>query len=124
MTTGSTTFALRETKRPQAAIGVRACPSRDSSTGRSPSRPRSICWPSSDRTAGSSEFASSTAVRTPSALPMPSLVMKSRPISASPVIEIATVDAGEDHRPPGGCAGGRSSLLRTRGRRAGTAGTA
>ena len=36
ITTGSTIFALRETKRPQAAIGVRCCPSRDSSTGRMP----------------------------------------------------------------------------------------
>ncbi len=89
--TGSTIFAFRETNRPHAAIGVFAWPSRDSSTTGMPSRPRSILWPSRASTAGSSEFASNTAVSTPSALPMPSLVMKSSPISARPVIEIATV---------------------------------
>ena len=41
--------------------------------------------------AGSSVFARSTAVSTPRALPMPSLVMKSMPMKARPVIEIATV---------------------------------
>ncbi len=89
--TGRTILAFEVTNRPQAATGVFSCPSRESSEPRSPSRPRSILWPSSDRIAGSSEFASSTAVSTPRALPMPSLVMKSIPMMASPVIEIATV---------------------------------
>ena len=39
----------------------------------------------------SSEFASSTVVRTPSALPIPSFVTKSSPKNASPVTPIATV---------------------------------
>ncbi len=38
-----------------------------------------------------SEFAISTVVRTPSALPMPSFVTKSSPITAKPLTEIATV---------------------------------
>ena len=91
ITTGSTIFALRDTNRPHAATNVCDWPSRDSSIGFMPRRPRSILWPSSDSTAGSSELASSTAVSTPSALPMPSLVMKSMPITARPVIEMATV---------------------------------
>ena len=41
--------------------------------------------------AGSSVFARITAVSTPRALPTPSLVMKSMPMNARPVIEIATV---------------------------------
>ena len=52
---------------------------------------RSTLWPSFASTAMSSEFAISTVVRTPSAAPMPSFVMKSRPKNARPVTEIATV---------------------------------
>ena len=88
---GRTILALRETNRPHAATGVRAWPARESSVGFIPSRPRSILWPRSESTAGSIEFARSTAVRTPSALPMPSFVMKSMPMMARPVIEMATV---------------------------------
>ena len=47
--------------------------------------------PSFASTAMSSEFAISTVVSTPSAEPIPSFVMKSRPKNASPVTEIATV---------------------------------
>ena len=88
---GRTNLAFPETNRPQAATGVRAWPARESSVGFMPSRPRSILCPRSESTAGSIEFASSTAVSTPSALPMPSFVMKSMPMIARPVIEIATV---------------------------------
>ena len=52
---------------------------------------RSILWPSSASTAISSEFAISTVVSTPSALPIPSFVTKSRPMKARPATEIATV---------------------------------
>ena len=52
---------------------------------------RSTLWPSSASTASSSEFAISTVVSTPRALPMPSLVTKSRPKKARPVTEMATV---------------------------------
>ena len=117
--TGRTILAWPVTNRPQRATGVFGCPSRESSVGCIPSRPRSILWPSSDSTAGSSDWARSTAVSTPSALPMPSLVMKSMPMRARPVIEIATVVAGEEHGPAGGRAGGRGRVLRRRARRAG-----
>ena len=50
----------------------------------------------------SSEFAMSTVVSTPSAEPIPSFVTKSRPKNASPDTEIATVEAGEQHRSTGG----------------------
>ena len=52
---------------------------------------RSILWPTSANSASSSELAISTVVSTPSALPIPSLVTKSRPKKARPLIEIATV---------------------------------
>ena len=72
----------------------------------------------------SSEFAIRTVVRTPSAEPMPSFVMKSRPKNARPLTEIATVSAGEDH----GTARGRTRLgggvARVESPRGGAAGTA
>ena len=52
---------------------------------------RSILWPSSASTAISSEFAIRTVVSTPSELPIPSFVTKSRPMNARPATEIATV---------------------------------
>ncbi len=52
---------------------------------------RSIRVPISDSRPGSRNVAYSTAVSTPSAPPMPSFVMNGMPITARPVIEIATV---------------------------------
>ena len=54
-------------------------------------RPLSMRGPSRLRIAGSSVIAATTAVTTVIAAPRPSLVMKSRPITASAEIEIATV---------------------------------
>jgi hypothetical protein len=47
--------------------------------------------PNSASTANSSELAISTLVSTPRALPKPSLVTKSRPMTARPLTEMATV---------------------------------
>ena len=125
MTTGSTTFALRDD---EAAPGGDRRPLPAPRATRRPTAARAgrgrSCGPSSESTAGSSEFASSTAVSTPRALPIPSFVMKSRPISARPVIEIATVTPAKITARPGRRAGGRRRVLRATGRRAGTVGTA
>ena len=83
---------------------------------------RSTLWPSSASTASSSEFAMSTVVRTPSALPIPSFVTKSRPMNASPVTEIATVSPAKiTARPADAPASAAASRARAhRGAAAGT----
>ena len=87
----NTAGAWLVTNRPQRATGVRCCPSNDSSACGSRMPPRSILCPSFASTAGSSVFARITDVSTPSAPPTPMIVMKLRPITNRPVIEIATV---------------------------------
>ena len=90
--TGKTTFAFRVTNRPQRAMSVLSRASSESSNGFvNGTLSRSILWPRSPRTAIRSEFAISTVVSTPSALPIPSFVTKSSPMNARPDTEIATV---------------------------------
>jgi hypothetical protein len=90
--TVKTTFALAVTNRPQRAMSVFSRSASVSDTRRRKGTlRRSTLWPRSPSTAGSSELAISTVVSTPSALPMPSLVMKSRPKNARPLTEMATV---------------------------------
>ena len=91
-TTGNTILACEVTNRPQRATRVFSRPSSESSSGRrNGTFSRSILWPSSASTERRSEFAISTVVSTPRALPIPSFVTKSRPMKARPLTEIATV---------------------------------
>ena len=116
-TTGKTIFALRVTNRPQRAMSVFSRASSESSIGFvNGTLSRSILWPSSPSTAISSEFAISTVVSTPSALPIPSFVTKSSPMNASPETEIATVRPGEQDRAAGRGAGLGCRDPRLRGR--------
>ena len=88
----NTGFACAVTQRPQRAVSVFSRAVSESSIGfRNGTFSRSTLCPSFASTAISSEFAISTVVSTPSALPIPSFVTKSRPKKASPVTEIATV---------------------------------
>ena len=112
--TGKMIRAFRVTNRPQRANSVLSRAASESSMARrNGTLSRSTLWPSSARTASRKEFASSTVVRTPSALPIPSFVTKSRPKNASPVTEIATVSpANSTARPaeaPASAAASRGS---------------
>ncbi len=88
----NTAFAWRVTNRPQRAMSVFSRAASESSIRRrNGTLSRSTLCPRSRSTAIRSEFAISTVVSTPSALPIPSFVTKSSPKNASPVTEIATV---------------------------------
>ena len=90
--TRKNTHARPVTKRPQRATAVFLAAARESSgVPMKGILSRSTRCPSSARTAGSSVTATATLVITVSDAPMPILVMKSRPIVASPTTEIATV---------------------------------
>ena len=100
-TTGKTIRASFVTKRPQWATRVRSRPASESSTfRRNGTFSRSTLCPSSESTASRSEFAISTVVSTPSALPMPSFVTKSRPMKARPLTEMATVNPAKSTARP------------------------